>query len=64
MSTMSDNNQQQTPITSSDLFKQDDFRQQYALTKQIGDKRFGSPCEHRRVQGGHCTQCLHKVIAK
>ncbi len=61
---MSDNNQQQTPITYSDLFKQDDFRQQYALARCIGDTRFGSPCEHKDVKGEHCVQCLRKVIAK
>jgi hypothetical protein len=61
---MSDNKQQQTPITYADLFKQDDFRQQYALARRIGDKRFGSACTHKDVKGGHCTQCLRKVMAK
>jgi hypothetical protein len=45
-----------------DLFAQDDFRQQYELAKRIGDKRFGSPCEHKRTKNGRCVNCLRKVV--
>lgn len=46
----------------NDLFKQDDFRQQYELAKSTGDKRFGSECKHSETKGGHCTNCLRKVV--
>ncbi len=49
---------------SSDLFKQDDFRQQYELAKEQGDKRFGSPCEHKHTKDGYCLNCLRKVIVR
>ncbi len=49
-------------MTTQDLFKQDDFRQQYELAKQTGDKRFGSECKHINVKNGYCTQCLRKVV--
>ncbi len=51
-------------MTKQDLFRQDDFKQQYELAKQIGDKRFGSPCKHKRTKNGYCQQCLRKVIDK
>jgi len=31
------------------------------LMRSIGDKRFGSPCEHESVSNGHCTNCLRRV---
>jgi hypothetical protein len=46
----------------NELFKQDDFRQQYALAKEIGDKRFGSECKHEQTKNGYCIQCLRKVV--
>lgn len=46
-----------------DLFKQDDFRTQYELAKEIGDKRFGSECKHERTRGGYCLNCRRKVVA-
>ncbi|SRR6266487_1104228 len=45
-----------------DLFKQDDFNQQYALAREIGDKRFGSECQHIRTRNGYCLDCFRKVI--
>ena len=51
-------------MTKDELFKQDDFRQQYTLAKQIGNRRFGSPCKHEQVKNGHCTNCLRKVVDK
>lgn len=51
-------------MDKKDLFKQDDFRQQYELARLIGDKRFGSACEHKHVKNGHCQQCLRKVVTK
>jgi ribosomal protein S14 len=52
------------PMTKQDLFKQDDFRQQYALAKEQGDKRFGSPCEHTHTSNGVCRNCLRKVAVR
>ncbi len=46
----------------NDLFKQDDFRQQYELAKEQGEKRFGSECKHTRTKGGYCCACLRKVV--
>ena len=45
-----------------DVFKQDDFRTQYKLAKEIGDQRFGSTCKHEKVKDGHCQKCLRKVV--
>ncbi len=45
-----------------DLFAQDDFRTQYALAKEQGDKRFGSECKHIQTKDGYCCQCLRKVV--
>jgi len=49
-------------MTREELFKQDDFNQQYALARQIGDKRFGSECKHIQTKNGRCLNCLRKVI--
>jgi hypothetical protein len=48
----------------NDLFKQDDFRQQYELAKEQGDKRFGSPCSHTQTSYGVCLNCLRKVVTR
>ena len=46
-----------------DIFKPD-FKTQYELARQIGDRRFGSPCSHDQVKNGHCMKCLRKVVQK
>lgn len=51
-------------MEKKDLFKQDDFRQQYELARMIGEKRFGSPCKHEQHKNGRCTQCFRKVWTK
>jgi hypothetical protein len=45
-----------------ELFKQDDFRQQYELARQQGDSRFGAECKHRHVKSERCLKCLRKVV--
>ena len=47
-----------------DLFKQDDFRTQYQLAKEAGDRRFGSECKHEQTRNGYCLYCLRKVVVK
>lgn len=37
-------------------------RREYELMHKIGKKRFGSPCEHRKVKNGYCLNCLRRVI--
>jgi hypothetical protein len=51
-------------VNNNDLFKQDDFRQQYELAKEQGEKRFGSECKHTQTKDGYCCQCLRKVVVK
>ena len=36
--------------------------QEYFLAKRLGDKRFGSACQHARAKRGYCPDCLRKVI--
>ena len=36
--------------------------QEYFLAKRIGDKRFGSACQHSRAKRGYCPDCLRKVL--
>lgn len=38
------------------------FKTQYELARKIGDKRFGSECEHKNVYAGRCQDCLRRVI--
>ncbi len=40
------------------------FDEEYALAKQRGDQRFGSPCPHAKVQNGRCVRCLRHVVSK
>jgi hypothetical protein len=37
------------------------FAQEYELAKRIGDKRYGSECQHSRTKRGYCPDCLRKV---
>lgn len=36
-------------------------RKEYELALREGEKRFGSPCEHKQVRNGHCVHCLRRV---
>lgn len=47
--------------TKQDFFN-NDFNTQYALALRIGNKRFGSECNHENVKNGHCANCLRKVV--
>ena len=49
-------------MTNEELFKQDDFRQQYQLAKETGDRRFGSECKHMQTRNGKCLNCFRTVI--
>jgi hypothetical protein len=40
------------------------FKEEYEITKQIGDKKFGSECKHENTKNGYCANCLRKVISK
>jgi len=42
----------------------DRFRAEYKLARREGDRRFGTPCEHKQVRNGRCLKCLRKVIAR
>lgn len=35
---------------------------EYELALKIGQRRFGSACEHLKVKNGVCIKCLRKVI--
>lgn len=38
------------------------FKEEYELALKIGNKRFGSNCEHKNAKNGYCKNCLRKVI--
>ena len=38
------------------------FDEQYELARRIGDKRFGTECEHESAANGRCTNCLRAVV--
>jgi len=37
------------------------FDEQYELARRIGDRRFGSECEHESVVNGRCAKCQRRV---
>jgi len=37
-------------------------KQEYELALKIGQKRFGSSCNHLEVKNGICCNCLRRVI--
>ena len=39
-----------------------DFKDEYELAKQQGNKRFGSDYKHENVKNGYCADCLRRVI--
>lgn len=39
------------------------FVTEYILAKKVGEKRFGSTCQHTRAKRGYCPDCLRKVYA-
>ena len=36
----------------------------YELMDKQGKERFGTECKHEKVRGGHCVNCLRKVVTK
>lgn len=36
----------------------------YRITREIGDKRFGTKCRHLRIRNGYCLNCFRKVVDK
>lgn len=36
-------------------------KREYELALRIGKKRFGLPCEHRKVKNGYCMNCLRRL---
>jgi hypothetical protein len=38
------------------------FEQQYEVARRLGDARFGGECRHEVTWGGHCANCLRKVV--
>ncbi len=39
-------------------------KQEYELALRIGNERYGSPCQHKQVKGGHCTKCNRRTYNK
>lgn len=39
------------------------FHAEYELALSIGNKRFGSECNHIKVIGGRCSNCLRQVVS-
>jgi len=37
-------------------------RQEYALALRVGNRRFGTKCNHEKTRNGVCTNCLRKII--
>lgn len=39
-------------------------KKEYELALKQGKRRFGSPCEHKKVKNGKCLNCFRTVIVK
>ena len=37
------------------------FEAEYELALRVGNRRFGSACEHAVVKNGTCVSCLRRV---
>ena len=48
-------------LPSFDPFTKDP-RILYEITRQVGDKKFASECNHERVKNGVCQDCFRRVI--